>query len=248
MWCQDEAGPYQAIPQPTERWSKEGQPHRHPHTYVRGGTAKLLSLFHPLTGQIRVKGVTQSTNAILHPWIKEQITAILATLPELPPFEVLSASANRARWERCQEGLRVKFSLLSSDLPPLRILLIWDNLAGHWNADLLVWLMQQGVMPLFTPISGSWLNLCESAQRIVVRRALQGQSLENPGSLISALESAAIGWNASPTPFEWGGKRAARRQRARARNVYHRLGGSGGFTRRPIRRRWNGNYSWLQAK
>lgn len=213
---------------------------------MRGGTAKLLSLFHPRTGQIRVQGVTQSTNAILHPWIKEQVRAILSTLPELQPSEVLSASANRARWERCQAGLSVKFSLLSSDLPPLRILLIWDNLAGHWNADLLVWLMQQGVMMLFTPISGSWLNLCESAQRIVVRRALQGQSFESPASLISALESAAIGWNADPTPFEWGGKRAARRQRAR--NVYHRLGGSGGFTRRPIRRRWNGSYSCSQAK
>ena len=248
LWCQDEAGPYQAIPQPTERWAKEGHPHRHPHTYVRGGTAKLLSLFHPLTGEIRVKGVTQSTNAILHPWIKEQVGAILASLPEADPSELLSESANRARWERYQEGLSVKFSLLSSGLPSLRMLLIWDNLAGHWNADLLIWLMQQGVMMLFTPISGSWLNLCESAQRIVVRRALQGQSFETPDSLISALESAAVGWNASPTPFEWGGKRALRRERARARRINHRLGGSGGFTRRPIRRRWDGNYACLQDK
>ena len=49
------------------------------------------------------------------------------------------------------------------------------------------------------------------------------------------LAEAARGWNADPTPFEWGGKRAARRQRARARR--HALGGSGGYTRRPIRRR-----------
>jgi hypothetical protein len=32
------------------------------------------------------------------------------------------------------------------------------------------------------------------------------------------------GWNADPTPFVWGGKRVARRQRARERR--HRLGGS----------------------
>lgn len=242
LWCQDEAGPYQAIPQPTERWAKQGQPYCHSHTYVRGGTAKLLSLFHPLTGQVRVKGVTQSTNAILHPWLKEQVSAILAALPAQPAGEALSEEANRALWESFQEGLSIKFSLLSSGLPPLRMLLIWDNLVGHHNADLLIWLMKQGVMVLFTPISGSWLNLCESVQRIVVRRALCGQSLETPEALISCLEAAAVGWNASPTPFEWGGKRASRRERARSRNARHRLGGSGGFTRRPVRRRWSGSY------
>ncbi len=42
------------------------------HTYLRGGTAKLLSLFHPSTGQLRVKGVTQSTNAILHPTVRDK--------------------------------------------------------------------------------------------------------------------------------------------------------------------------------
>jgi hypothetical protein len=39
------------------------------------------------------------------------------------------------------------------------------------------------------------------------------------------LEGVAQGWNLDPTPFEWGGKRAARRQRSRARR--HALGGSG---------------------
>src|SRR5205814_2065163 len=34
-------------------------------------------------------------------------------------------------------------------------------------------------------------------------------------------------WNRHPTPFAWGGKRAACRQRARERR--HRLGGSGGL-------------------
>lgn len=199
-------------------------------------------MFRPLTGEFRVKGVTQSTNAILHPWIKEEVSSILSFLPKSDPSSLLSEAENRAVWARYQEGLTIKIPLLSSGLPALRMLLIWDNLAGHRNGDLLIWLMQQGVMVLFTPISGSWLNLCESVQRIVIRRALQGQSYENPDSLISALESAAVGWNASPTPFEWGGKRFVRRERARARRISHRLGGSGGFTRRPIRRRWDGNY------
>lgn len=170
------------------------------------------------------------------------MSAILASLPVRAAGELLSQEENRALWESFQEGLSVKFSLLSLGLPPLRMLLIWDNLVGHHNADLLIWLMKQGVMVLFTPISGSWLNLCESVQRIVVRRALAGQSFEGPEGLICALEASAVGWNASPTPFEWGGKRASRRQRARARNARHRLGGSGGFTRRPVRRRWDGSY------
>jgi len=240
VWCQDEAGPYQAIAHPGERWAKVGEAGRYPHVYVRTGTAKMLTLFHPATGQVRVKGVTRSTNAILHPWIKEQVTQVLAELPHrvaLP--EALPEEQNRAHWESWQEGLSVKFTLLS-DLPPLRMLLIWDNLAGHWNAELLVWLMRQGVMVLFTPIAGSWLNLAESAQRILVRRAVSGQRFESPEAVMSSLEAVAKGWNVDPTPFEWGGRRKVRRDRAKAR---HRLGGSGGFTRRPVRRRWNGGYT-----
>jgi hypothetical protein len=203
---------------------------------------------------MRVKGVPRSTNAILHPWIREQIAQILPALPALSePTEQggPSEAGRRAGWERWQAGLTVKFSLLSSKLPPLRMLLIWDNLTGHWNADLLIWLMQQGVMVLFTPIAGSWLNLCESAQRILVRRALQGQSLDSPEAVMAALESAARGWNACPTPFSWGGKRAERPQPARNPAARYRLGGSGGFTRRPVRRRGRAeriSYSCLRGK
>ena len=35
------------------------RPARVDHEYIRNGTAKLLSLFHPSTGQVRVKGVTR---------------------------------------------------------------------------------------------------------------------------------------------------------------------------------------------
>lgn len=44
LWCQDEAGPYQAIPQPGEDWHLQGYPRLLPHEYARGGTAKLLTL------------------------------------------------------------------------------------------------------------------------------------------------------------------------------------------------------------
>ena len=49
------------------------------------------------------------------------------------------------------------------------------------------------------------------------------------------LGATVRGWNAAPTHFEWGGQRARRRERARARR--HALGGSGAVTRRPIARR-----------
>jgi hypothetical protein len=77
VWVEDEAGPYQTIPYPGESWQPESQPVQQLHEYIRNGTAKMLTFFHPITGEVRVKGVTQSTHAILHPWFKEQLSEIL---------------------------------------------------------------------------------------------------------------------------------------------------------------------------
>ncbi len=82
VWCQDEAGPYQAIPQPGASWRPEGCQARQPHEYIRGGTAKLLTLFRPAPGMVRAKGVTSATNAVLHPWLEGELREILAALPE----------------------------------------------------------------------------------------------------------------------------------------------------------------------
>ncbi len=49
-------------------------------------------------------------------------------------------------------------SLSPSDLPTWRLLLVWDNLTGHKSAEMMVWLCQHGIMPLYTPLGGSWLN------------------------------------------------------------------------------------------
>ncbi|MDP9352784.1 MAG: hypothetical protein M3P51_14770 [Chloroflexota bacterium] len=67
VWAEDEAGPYQAVPNAGSSWQPEGKPMRRPHEYVRGGTAKLLTLLHPKGGELRVKGVTSSANCVLHP-------------------------------------------------------------------------------------------------------------------------------------------------------------------------------------
>jgi hypothetical protein len=104
-------------------------------------------LFHPATGEVRVRGVRRATNEVLHPWLKEEFTSVLQTLPQ--PKEVLSAEHNRAEWKSWQEGLWVRITL-PKKLPPLRMLLVWDNLAGHLNAELLLWMFARGIMVLNT--------------------------------------------------------------------------------------------------
>jgi transposase len=230
VWCCDQAGPFQTIPQPGQSWQPEGEPARQPHEYIRNGTAKVLTLFHPADGQVRVEGVTTCPNQVLHPWLKRELSEVLAGLPEQPS----TAKASRAEWERWQQGLSVK-PTLPVELSPLRMLLVLDNLAGHKTPALVLWLFAQGIMPLYTPLSGSWLNMAESIQRILKRRALAGQHPSSPEQIIAWFEAVAAHWNESPTPFEWGGKRKRRRQRQRERR--HRVGGSGGYTRRPIGRR-----------
>ena len=230
-WSTDQAGPFQTVPYPGSHWGPQGHPERQPHEYIRNGTAKLLTLFHAADGQVRVKGVTSCPNTVLHPWLIQELTDILASLPD--PLPVSDPQANRARWERWFEGLSVR-PTLPTTLPAPRLLLVLDNLKGHKSAALVNWFYSHGIIPLYTPLGGSWLNMAESMQRILERRALDGQHPTSPTEIIDWLEAAARGWNRDPTPFEWGGKRALRRARSRQRR--HALGGSGACTRRPIRR------------
>ena len=84
VWGMDEAGPYQAVPQPGPSWAPVGDPATRPHEYVRGGTAKLLTLFRPATGQVRAESVEHATNAVLHPWLQRVSAPMLNwALPHL---------------------------------------------------------------------------------------------------------------------------------------------------------------------
>jgi hypothetical protein len=102
VWCEDEAGPFQAIPHPGSSWQPEGRPATQPHEYVRGGTIKILTLFHPATGQVRVRPVASTTNAILHGWLRETLEEIMAALPaaEVPS----DPTVTRALWQAWQDG------------------------------------------------------------------------------------------------------------------------------------------------
>src|SRR5260221_2057889 len=202
LWCQDEAGPYQAIPQPGEDWHLQGYPRRLPHEYARGGTAKLLTLFRPATGEVRAKGVLSAPNAVLHPWLKEELTQILQ------PILRRESEVGRPAGSESPGGARGRTWLWPHEndegLPPLRILFVWGNLAGHSSPRPFPLRFQHGIMPLYTPLGGSWLNMAESVQRILVRRALAGQHPQQAQEVIDWLEQTVKGWNNKPTPFVWG--------------------------------------------
>jgi hypothetical protein len=111
-----------------------------------------------------------------------------------------------------------------------------DNLAGHKTPAFVLWLFAHGVMPLYTPVSVSWPNMAESIQRVLKRRALDGRHPTDPDEIITRFGCVAKHGNRNPTPFVWGGKRAARRKRQRER--MHSVGGSGARTQQPISRRY----------
>src|SRR5262249_23724514 len=195
-------------------------PGRLPHEYLRDGTARALTRFRPADGRVRLNGVTTCPDAVLHPWLKRELTAILAAMPA-PPAE--PAGGRRAAWGRWQEGLTVKPAL--PEAPPLRMLLVLDHLAGHKTPEFVCWLFAHGILPWYTPVGGSWLNRAESLQRILKRRALDGRYPTDTGQIIAWFEAAAKPWDAAPTRFVWGGERAGRRRRRRGRR--HRLGRPG---------------------
>jgi hypothetical protein len=112
---------------------------------------------------------------------------------------------------------------LSDQYPPLHLILLWDNLAGHRNEQMVFWLFKHEIMPLSTLLSGSWLNMAESMQRISVHRALSGQYPQTQQQIIEWLEQTVAGWNQDPTSFVWNGRLRECRRRAKLR----RLAGSG---------------------
>jgi len=165
------------VPYSSESWEPVEDPARQPHEYVRNGTAKLLTLFRPVTGEVRATGVTTAPNTVLHPWLQGEVTEMLAGLATVTTPEQERPEA--AQWKTWL-GHEPR-----APLPPLRMILIWDNLAGHLSCSIVSWLFAHGVMPLHTPLSGSWLNLAEAVQRIIVRRALAGQHPQTPEEIIT---------------------------------------------------------------
>jgi hypothetical protein len=177
---------------------------------VRNGTAKVLTLFRPADGRVRVGGVTSYPNAVLHPWLKRELTAVLAALPPVAPLDPPTAA--RAAWERWQAGLKFPITL-PAVLPPLRVLLVLDNLAGHRTPEFVLWLFAHGVMAMYPPAGRVVAEHGREHPAGVKGGALDGQNPTHTDQIIGWFEAAAAHWNDDPTPFEWGGQRAARWKR-----------------------------------
>src|ERR687890_1288141 len=109
VWCEDEAGPFQAVPHSGVSRQPRGRPATQPHEYIRGGTTKILTLFHPATGQVRLQPAPRCTNAVLHPWLRERLSAILAELP--PSGSSQDRTTTQAAWQGWQAGGSRAFSL-----------------------------------------------------------------------------------------------------------------------------------------
>jgi hypothetical protein len=119
VWTEDEFGPYQAIPQPGRHWRPQGEPLRRPHEYTRGGTARLLALFRPATGELRAVGAYCAANAVLHPWLMQELEAIEERCPPVAE-EPLPREEVRRIWEHWQEGVCSLLPAPPHPLPPLR--------------------------------------------------------------------------------------------------------------------------------
>jgi hypothetical protein len=85
---------------------------------------------------------------VLHPWLQQELAAVLERLSR--PLPVTDASLNHTVSESWQQGFQVRITL-PPVLPALCLLLVWDNLQGHWTPDLTGRLFSHGVMPLDTP-------------------------------------------------------------------------------------------------
>src|ERR671933_27544 len=112
-------------------------------------------------------------------------------------------------WERWQEGLSV-WSTLPESLPPLRMLLVLDNLFGHYSVDFVLWLFAHGIMPLYTPLVGVgiWPNRFSGFSSAGMASMRRGRRRSSPGwrrQPVAGIGSHAVhlGWQ-TPGPTSTG--------------------------------------------
>ncbi len=219
---EDEAGPYQAIPEPH-------------------GSPKGIRSCTPMSTNAKAR--PNCSPSFVQPLVScaPKVSCLLLMSSCIPG----SSSSSRRCWPTSRRHTREQNCRLTKSalpahagrrgwaiyhtIPSLPYASCWCSITwlDTCPTSLSRWLFEHGVMPLYTPIGGSWLNMAESVQRIIVPRALAGQHPKNAQQVIDWLEQTVAGWNKNPTPFVWNGKRRRRRERARLR----RLAGSGAAVR-----------------
>jgi hypothetical protein len=217
VWWEDEAGPFQAVPQAGRRWPIEGHPATQAQEWIRGGTTKGMTLFEPSTGVLDLPPPARGTHPVLPAWLKEELEKKLARLPAAAPIP--AADANRAPWAVWQEGLPIRFTL-PAERPAFRARLGGDNWTGHKTPEMGGWFWAHGLLPWYTPLGGSWWNRAESIQRLRKRRALARQHPDSGEPIGRWREAVATHGTQHPPPLLWGGKRQQRRRRGRERPLH----------------------------
>lgn len=94
--------------------------------------------------------------------------------------------------------------------------------------------LRAGIMPLYTPLGGSWLNMAESIQRILKQRALEGHHPQTPEEIIDWHGSSSVRLERGPNAVRAG--RATCSPSPPESGAASCPGGSYGFTCRPTRR------------
>ena len=119
----------------------------------------MLILLRPAIGEIRAQTVEHTANAILHPWLKGELQAILKLCPPTP-----DVAPEGRRWQNWD--IYPAAEQLDRFFPPVRVLLILDNLAGHKNHSLVQWCAEHGIFLLWTPTAHDMRNeMTASKQR-----------------------------------------------------------------------------------
>jgi hypothetical protein len=108
VWCEDEAGPFPAVPQPGSSWQGTAHPATPPQEWIRGGTTKVRTLLEPAPGTVDVPPAARVTNLVLPAWREEERERKLAALPSAVPGT--DPEAHRKQWAAWQEGLSVRFT------------------------------------------------------------------------------------------------------------------------------------------
>lgn len=98
---------------------------------------------------MEARNTRDDTNAILHPWLKRELSAILKQCPDAP--EVVPEGRYWQDWD-----IYPAAEYLDRFFSPVRVLLIWDNLAGHRTQSLVQWCAEHGILRLATPTAASW--------------------------------------------------------------------------------------------
>ncbi len=216
-----QAGPFQTVPHPGPNWRPEGDPARQPHEYIRNGTAKGAGRAVPPR---RRPGAHRGVGDLSQCGVAPLAEARVVGDPGWScPTRLHGGGVAGGVGAAGEAGLAVK-PTLPTELPPLRMLSVLDNLAGHKTPEFVLWLFAHGVMPVYTPVGGSWLNMAESIQRVLKRRALEGRHPATPEEIIAWFKAVARHWNADPTPFEVGRQAGGGAASARASAPPRRIG------------------------